>query len=46
MIDDTLNSDNDLVLLGFGNTNSGKTYSIIGTNISPGILPLSINYLS
>ena len=45
MIDNSMYEKQDLILLSFGNTNSGKTYSIIGKDNNLGLLPLTIDYL-
>lgn len=34
-----LHSDQDSLVLSYGVTNSGKTYTILGTDKEPGLLP-------
>lgn len=44
LIDDFLNGENRAIFV-YGGSNSGRSYSIYGTNKDPGLLPLTFNYL-
>lgn len=45
IIDDFINKLKPGLLFSYGNSNSGKTYTIIGENSNPGILPISLSYV-
>lgn len=44
IVDDVMNGFNGAVFC-YGQINSGKTYTMIGTSEDPGIIPLSIEYI-
>lgn len=44
IVDDAINGINGTIF-SYGQSNSGKTHTMIGTSEEPGIIPLSIKYI-
>jgi hypothetical protein len=45
LVDELINKRKSGLIFTYGMTNAGKTYTVIGTSVDPGILPNSLKYL-